>query len=234
MALSFIQATSQKTPIGSPSAIATCAVPTSATNGDMLIMSLTVLNPNAITGTPVGWGLVTGESAGNTVGVWVRTFFREASSEPANYSLTLTSATHWTTSMLCIRGAATSASAIDAARGWQSGTTSVITIPSFSPGTLSGMQIAVVGRQGSTTAPDQWKFAADWTVGTNVLDAQASMAVAFRINTASGATAASNLTASDSVANSFWQTYTFGIIAADSVAATTIWAFSMGLMNVGR
>ncbi len=101
MALSVVNSSSGINTNGSS---ITLGVPSGTQDGDLLLAQ-TSFDNNRSGNTPAGWNLL-GTATGSLSTGWSITkfYWRLASSEPANYAFTLSSAGHWAAAMVAIRG----------------------------------------------------------------------------------------------------------------------------------
>lgn len=231
MALQFIQAAMNRSPIGAGTAIATANLPASATDGDILVMSVSLVPGNSVSAMPAGWQQF---AIGSATWAQLNLYWKHASSEPATYSLGLTLSGGFNTGVYCLRGQNGSSSAIEASVPGASGTGATLTIPSITTTTANTIWFGIVAQFASDTLPAGFDLPAGWTEVGKVTSCEISTIVGMRVLTASGVAAGVNFSTSNVAGVSNYQSFSFAIIESAGAAPALAWNYSGNLMGVGR
>lgn len=234
MAVTFIQAAANA-PV-TATAVGTAFLPSSATNGDLLIMSIFVVKDTSVTAAPSNWTTITSAavSAGiNFAGVNHTFYWKHASSEPASYSATFSGADNYSTIVVAIRGQNGSVSAVHASSSNFSSSGTAVAVPAITPTVANSLWLGFGAQYSGTTTPAAWDLPAGWNLGAGITSAVAAQVVAYRTLTASGVAAAVIISASAGAAFNPWTGVSI-IIAESAGAATAALIRNMSMLGVGR
>lgn len=232
MALSFIQAAVVAP--ATQSATAVIGALSSATNGDLLVMSICTNPPISISAMPANWVKITQGSSGIAfAGVKSFIYYKHASAEPANYTVQLSGVDFYSLSIIAIRGQNGSSSAIDTSSTNFSTSGTAVTIPSVTPTGGTDMWLGFAFQYANSTAPTGWDLAAGWTPVTQATSTPPSFAVGYKILAASGATGTSIFSASVTAAFNPWLGISVALLASGG-AATVALIRTLALTGVGR
>lgn len=182
MPVQFIQATVNTALATSQTSVATVSVPSSATNGDLLVLAVVTVPPTSVNGGLIstGWTFFRGVSVGaDFAGLNVRMYWKHASAEPTTYSPTFTVADLYTTNVICLRGQNGSTSAIDAETFNSSISGDAIVLPSLVAPHNNDMWLGYAFSYQNGTLPSGFDLPAGWTTASKVTSHHAAMAAGY-------------------------------------------------------
>lgn len=165
MAVSVVQTTS----LASGTSVAVVAKPGSATDGDLLVLALNWDDTAAISAGPTGgWTLLTTGQASASTGGKLRTniYWKQASTEPANYTANFTFAANWSYQFVVLRGQNGSTTAIDSpvTIGTGSNAASMVA-PALNISHSSSLRLVFVAEVGFAGGPLNFTTPAGYTDG---------------------------------------------------------------------